>query len=312
MNIQRSPTGSDSNVGRSGSQPNLSTASNSILYKDTSDTSTITFRKKHKRGDDDEVHAKLSGIQNQMTEMMTLLTTSINTQNESTTRIRGDIAAINNQILEIKKSMDMTDQKISNLAKEQTETKVEVQNLIGFTHTTDMKIASLESDVHKLQVSSTNSALHVMASYDDVLAELSDQSNRKKNVLIAGIQEIKSNNVEKRMNSDRAEVLKTIHLISTNCPEPIRIMRVGKYNSAKNRALKVCFESEETAKIILRNKSKLKSSVLKIFADQTPHQQTRFKNLKEELSHRAKAGESNLIIKYVKGIPQIVSAPPKN
>lgn len=309
MNIMRSPTRSDSNIGRSGSQPNLSNASESP--RDFPGSSTITFRKR-KHGDADEVHSKLTDIQNQMTTMMSLLNASINAQNEVTTKISDDIAAIKDQMLDIKKSMGMTDQKISSLAIEQTEMKNEIQNLVDSVHTTDVKISSLESDVHKLQVTQIESDLRNMVPYDDVLSELNDQNNRKRNILIAGIQETKSNNVEERRHLDKAEIMKTINLISENCPEPTKIIRVGKYKSHENRAIKVCFESEDTAKYILRNKSKLKSMEIKVFADQTPYQQTRFKKLKDELTRRTEEGESNLIIKYVKDIPCIVTVPPKN
>lgn len=145
MNIMRSPTRSDSNIGRSRSQPNLSNASESP--RDFPGTSTITFRKR-KHGDADEVHSKLTDIQNQMTTMMSLLTASIYAQNEVTTKISDDIAVIKDQMLDIKKSMGMTDQKISSLAIEQTEMKNEIQNLVDSVHTTDVKISSLESDVH--------------------------------------------------------------------------------------------------------------------------------------------------------------------
>lgn len=309
MNITRSPTRSDSNIGRSGSQPNLSNAVESP--RDFPGSSTITFRKR-KHGDVDEAHSKLTDIQNQMTTMMSLLTASINAQNEVTTKISDDIAAIKDQMLDIKKSMGMTDQKISSLAIEQTGMKNEIQNLVESVHSTDVKISSLESDVHKLQVTQIESDLRNMVPYDDVLSELNDQNNRKRNILIAGIQETKSNNVEERRHLDKAEIMKTINLISENCPEPTKIIRVGKYKSHENRAIKVCFESEDTAKYILRNKSKLKSMEIKVFADQTPYQQTRFKKLKDELTRRTEEGESNLIIKYVKDIPRIVTVPPKN
>lgn len=36
------------------------------------------------------------------------------------------------------------------------------------------------------------------------------------------------------------------------------------------------------------------------------------KRLKDELEARLKKGETNLIIKYVKGVPKIISEQPKN
>lgn len=309
--IRRSPTRSDPNIERSESQPNLST-SNVLKLRETAGPASTMFRHKRKHGDEDEVNLKLSDIQNQMIEMMALLTTSINAQNESSAKISGDIADIKDQIIDIKKSMGMTGQKLSNLAIEQTGMKAEIQNLADTVYKTDEKIATLESDVQKLQVSSTGSILRDLAPCDDVMYELNDQINRKNNILIMGVKEPKSDSIDERKIYDKGEVLKTIKLISVNCPEPTQIARIGKYKSDGSRAIKVRFESEETAKQILKNKSKLAGTTIKIFGDQTPYQQTRFKKLKDELNHRTLGGEKNLLLKYIKGVPKIVTAPAKN
>ncbi|KOB74378.1 putative tick transposon [Operophtera brumata] len=215
-----------------------------------------------------------------MTKMMELLTTSINAQNESAAKIRGDIADIKDQMLDIQKSVGITDHKISSLATEQKVMKAEVQNLAGAVLKTDVKIASLEIDLQKLHVNSTGSVLRDLAPYDEVLSEESE-----------------SVNFDERKNYDKSEVLKTVELITENCPEPTQIARIGKYKSDGSRPIKVRFESEETAKQILKNKNKLKSTSIKIFGDQTPYQQTRFKKLKDELNHRTLGGENNLQIK---------------
>lgn len=89
-------------------------------------------------------------------------------------------------------------------------------------------------------------------------------------------------------------------------------MRIGKYKPDVNRSIKVTFESEETTKLIFRNKNKLTDTDVKIFPDQTPYQQTYFKKLKEELNRRTANGEGNLKIKYIKGVPQIISTSTKN
>lgn len=61
------------------------------------------------------------------------------------------------------------------------------------------------------------------------------------------------------------------------------ISRLGRYIPRVNRLTKISFESEEDAKKILRKKSELPNSLVKIFPDQTPYQQKRYRFLKNEL-----------------------------
>lgn len=64
--------------------------------------------------------------------------------------------------------------------------------------------------------------------------------------------------------------------------------------------------------MILRSKDNQINPAIKVFSDQTPHQIAKFKNLKDELALRMSNGESNLKIKYIKGMPKIVETQPKN
>lgn len=307
MNILRSPTGSGMSERRSGSQPNLFTTDT----ESTSELSSVTFRNKRKHFEEDQVESKLTDLQTQMNVMMELLTKSINAQNESTVKIKEDMATIKDQMLDIKQFMGLTEQKLVSLVSDQTEIKADIQRLVKSINTTDEKLASLESDVQSLKLS--NLSLHSEApQYDEILAELADQQTRKKNIIIAGIQHPKSKDSKERRNSDRTDVINATKSIVENCPEPIKVMRIGKYDPAKSRPIKACFEKEETVKMILRSKDNQINPAIKVFSDQTPHQIAKFKNLKDELALRMSNGESNLKIKYIKGMPKIVETQPKN
>lgn len=240
MNILRSPTGSGMSERRSGSQPNLFTTDT----ESTSELSSVTFRNKRKHFEEDQVESKLTDLQTQMNVMMELLTKSINAQNESTVKIKEDMATIKDQMLDIKQFMGLTEQKLVSLVSDQTEIKADIQRLVKSINTTDEKLASLESDVQSLKLS--NLSLHSEApQYDEILAELADQQTRKKNIIIAGIQHPKSKDSKERRNSDRTDVINATKSIVENCPEPIKVMRIGKYDPAKSRPIKACFEKEE-------------------------------------------------------------------
>lgn len=304
MNILRSPTRSDIPIERSGSQPNLVATERTASFPDLS---SIAFRAKRKHPGEDEVKTQLDDIQRQMADMMTLLSSSINSQAESATKITNDIATIKEQILDIKTGMGLTEKKIENIESEQKEIKTEMQTLKNSTQAVDGKIASLESDLLKLKMSSNETGVL----YNDLLAELSEQNLRKKNILMAGIQEPQSTSPKERHDFDRQVVIKNLTQILENCPEPIKLMRVGKYKQNENRPIKICFASEETVKSIMRKRNDMKLDTVKIFSDQTPYQKTQYKNLRDELNRRVANGEDNLRIKYIKGAPRIVNNTPK-
>lgn len=299
MNIVRSPTRSD--IGRTGSHPNLSTGS-----AVASEVTSVTLRNKRKHAEQDDISLQLGDIQKQMANMMELLTSSISAQKESTSKITSDIAIIKSQMNDIKQGMTLTEQKITSLGSEQMEIKADIQNLASSVQLTDDKILYLENEIQTFKNSMNDSSID---SYNSILAELNDQNSRKNNIIIAGIQEAKSSDYIVRRDIDKAEVMNIIKLIDPNIPAPVKVIRIGKYKPDISRSVKVCFETEDIAKLILRNKSKVKNSTVYIFSDQTPFQQARFRKLKEELSLRTSKGEENLTIKYVKGIPQIVDKP---
>lgn len=309
MELVRSPTGSGKNMERSGSQPNLSSVSAQNMI--TSDLPTVSFRNKRKYCPDSDVTNQLSEIQAQMAEMMRLLSSSINEHKESTNKIKNDIATIKNEMIEIKSSVCKTENTLITIATEHEKMKTDFQNITSATHTMEMKIASLECDLQNLKMSS-ELPLTKEVTYEKMLSEITDQSLRRKNLILTGIPEPQSTDFKERQKQDKDEILKIINSISKKCPEPIKIIRIGKYKPTENRAIKACFESEESVKVILRSRNKLKDDAVSIFSDQTPFQQARFKNLKEELKRRTTNGEGNLRIKYVKGVPKIVSSLPKN
>jgi hypothetical protein len=80
---------------------------------------------------------------------------------------------------------------------------------------------------------------------------------------------------------------------------------LGKYNGS-NRPIKVILDSEEQAMNILRSKLKLSSQHIKMFGDQTIMQRDTFRELKQELIDRKSRGETDISIKYVRGVPKII------
>lgn len=303
MSVLRSPTRSGL-IGRSDSQPNLSTDDNKSEYDDTL---KVTFRNKRKQPDDnDYIRTEISEMRKQMSQMMEMLTSLTSTQNAFTQKMAQDVSTIKDQITSIKSATD-------NLAKEQNNIKSDVITLRNENIATEKKVEGLQQTVELLkQECMYPSTCSTNVTQENIIAEINERELRSKNIIISGIPEPKSSNKMERIQIDKNEVTSVIKQIDNNCPEPERILRLGKYDVKKTRPIKLCFKSQETAKSILRYKNNIKTENIKIYSDQTPKQQKYLKNLKDELNRRLENGEKNLIIKYFHGVPQIVEKPSKN
>lgn len=175
------------------------------------------------------------------------------------------------------------------------------------------KIATLQNKMHILQPNSSKTSTAMTAEKQhDLITELQERSERSKNIVIIGIPEQYSEKKEERQMNDRLKIDEVLKLIYPECPKPQKIFRLGKYNAKRSRPLKVCFDSQIIAKTILRNKVNFKEENFRIYSDQTPQQREFLIHIKNELKQRQNAGEDNLIIKYIKGVPKIISKPSKN
>lgn len=178
-------------------------------------------------------------------------------------------------------------------------------------------IVSLQEEIKVLKetvLTSPPSSSSSLLESEKIIQEITDRDRRKTNIMIFGSRETKCNNYKEQIDVD-------ITLVSDICTEMnitntvSKVFRLGKFDSSKasnTRPMKVVFSSESTVLELLRNISKLKNnpkfSSLSISRDRTPMQAEIHKQAKLELQNRLKAGESNLKIKYNKGIPSVVSS----
>lgn len=94
----------------------------------------------------------------------------------------------------------------------------------------------------------------------------------------------------------------TEHIVSQN--------RVGRRRGEKPRPLLIKFSNPVTARTILRNKKLISTSAVfsgvTISDDATPYQISCLQRAREDLKARQSRGETNITIKYVRGIPTVV------
>lgn len=200
-----------------------------------------------------------------------------------------------------------------NLIQENLKLRNELSEIKSSHKTMQEQINFLESDLHALKSSKTDKPAEksLLSCNEDTILEIQQRIERQKNIVIAGICELQNNNLEQRQSYDRNEVVKLTKSIFSECPDPIKVFRLGKHKPGKNRLLKVCFATAETAKYLLQNQPKNYCNI-RLYSDQTPAQRNYMNHLKEELDRREKSGELDLTIKYIKNVPKIVKKLPKN
>lgn len=295
----RDPIAIASGIGRSettgGSQPDLRKAALSDY------TNQVTYRTKRKQPHDD-FSVQFEKFQ---TKMESLITDMAKTQAENLNKISQDVSAIKEEISQIKLTTDL-------LSTEQVKMKSELANISGFRANIEQKVNTIENEIATLKSSSTPVITTPLFNYEDIVSETYDRSLREKNVIIRGVKEIRSSNSEDRQFNDSKEVKKVIKMAVSDCIEPTKTIRLGKYNPDVSRPIKVIFSTSEAAKSILRHKANIKDENIKIYSDETPNQKKHRNNLRDELKRRLDEGEKDITIKYVKGIPKIIKTQPKN
>ncbi|CAH2097520.1 unnamed protein product [Euphydryas editha] len=242
-------------------------------------------------------------LSKQMTQVMEMLKTFNSNQREFMDKVSLDVQ-------EIKKDINYVKDVTKKLSDEQSMVRAEVVNLKTRHTETEKKLESLESDMAHLK--GMSQVLPATNSLESTLEEIKERELRSRNIIICGVSEQYAENIEERKNADRNEVLRITRIAVSDCPEPVKIIRLGKFKSTKNRPIKVIYQSQDTAISILRNSKNIKSDTIMLFSDQTPLQQANMKALKEELKRRMSNGEKDITIKYVKGTPKIKKILPKN
>lgn len=307
MSLLRSPTGSGLSGSRSDSQPNLSSCNQPSEF---SESSTITYRNKRKFIDDNTyIREEIAELRTQTSKIMTILTSLRDNQNEFIEKINKDVNDIKNQISDIKITTDY-------LKAEQNIIKTDISDIVNKNVAIECKIKNLETEFQLLKENQTQTNPTMISfnetHFQDMLNEINERETRNKNIIINGIKEQESNDKDQRKNLDTKEVVEIIKSINNDCPSPLKVFRLGKFQSNINRPIKVCFASQEIAKSILRNKNKANKDSISIYSDQTPQQRKYLSHLKEELKKQIGMGKKNLTIKFIKNVPKIVEVPPKN
>jgi hypothetical protein len=147
-----------------------------------------------------------------------------------------------------------------------------------------------------------------------IINEISERNLRASNLILYNVPESNSDNTTDRIAQDSNLVCNLINSINSgnnNIIKPLKVIRLGNRDKNNTRPIKAIFASPADAFDILKSKKKLLSlqppSIIRISSDCTLHQRNYMKKLRCELETRRTNGEADLIIKYVRGLPKIVT-----
>lgn len=213
--------------------------------------------------------------------------------------MKNDLVDIKNEFKGIKSLTEKLLQQYNNLSTDVKNIKAENMDIRD-------KIDTLETKIQSLTVGNNNTAgpnamiteiaaaasqqsapMSLMCNtpyitHEALFLELDECQRRANNIIIVGISELTEKNIKARQEHDLKEAIKILQMLCVDCPQPIKLMRLGKYNHGKDRQIRACFGSADIVKQVLRSKSKLTGTV-RVYADQTPTQRNYLNELSEEL-----------------------------
>ena len=144
-------------------------------------------------------------------------------------------------------------------------------------------------------------------SKEEIISESVERSFRSYNIILKNVPE----------NSGRADVDMANNILevidNSVTVAPGNVFRLGKFKKGRPRLLKLRLKTVEMARLVMKKRNMLKGNEnfknVIVGTDKTPQQLRYLKDLNSELELRRNEGASNLTIKYVNNVPQIVDVP---
>lgn len=167
-------------------------------------------------------------------------------------------------------------------------------------------ILGLRNEIQSLKGESFSDAL-----FEEVLQEMEDRHDRKQNIIIFNYPESASGDSEARKAYDTAAAKSILSAVSTSVnSDGIETYRLGRFNSnnVRPRPLKIRLGCVRDMRTIMKHAKRIRDSNFKnisISPDRTLRQLNYYKRVRAEMDTRKANGETDLRIKYQRGIPTI-------
>lgn len=172
-------------------------------------------------------------------------------------------------------------------------------------------IVALQNDVKAL-TSTAQATSEPKVEFEDLVQEVIERQNRRRNLMIFGLEEQQQSTKTDRLDAEKTDVLKIFTFLTPKSISITDVRRLGKFDRERMRPrpLKVTLADDHQVLEIIKKSANLKQSEFKnisLSPDKTPRQIEYFKKLKAELEDRRNKGETNVKIKYSNGMPKIVN-----
>lgn len=220
----------------------------------------------------------------------------IKSLNDVKTQQNKIITCINNQ-----------NDKLSNLNKKFDDLLNTVSTLSEENKKLKEKIKTLEDKIEKIEKPATS-----IGNEQDIISELIDRQLRANNIIIFNLPE--TTNQDQPQDYDKLKnMFNNIMAVNISDFSCARLGKIIQNDNSKPRPLKVILRNSLEALTVLRSQAKLRSSSdwtnIRCASDRTLKQREHMSSLRNELQRRRNNGEDNIIIKYIKGIPNIICTP---
>lgn len=171
------------------------------------------------------------------------------------------------------------------------------------------KVDHLEHAMEKHVPSSSNTV-----SSDDFFRECYERETRKKNVIIFGQPEPDNSSTTQQVDSESVKEILSYICPNVNTSNIVKVVRLGKILSpasgVKPRPIKIVLSDNDISSEVLRRSPEIRQHPqlkhLTITSDKTPRQQIEYKTARQQLLERRQAGETDIKIKFVRGVPAVV------
>ncbi|CAI6353027.1 unnamed protein product [Macrosiphum euphorbiae] len=166
------------------------------------------------------------------------------------------------------------------------------------------KISELENKLIQIEKTTLTTQLDEL----NILNELADRQSRAQNIILYNLPENLNNTQIPISDGDNLKLIFKEMKVDYN---PINFNRLGK-PSDRTRPLKITLADKKSIFETLRAQSTLRHSPdfkdIRFSSDRTIKQREQMALLRKELESRREKGETNIIIKYIKGNPQIINS----
>ncbi|KAG8316279.1 hypothetical protein J6590_055022 [Homalodisca vitripennis] len=177
------------------------------------------------------------------------------------------------------------------------------------------RIERLEHRVSDIE-SRVDARLADGSGFEETLMEINDRNKRLCNVILYGIAESSQSNTESKRKHNKQQIKQLLSEVYQEANvESIKFFRIGVNKKNNSRPIKVIFPDADQARIFAKRFSDKYANGdggISMSKDRTVKERNHLQKLRADLEARRNAGENDLTISYINGVPSISKLKSKN